>query len=200
MWGTGLVYFRFLRELEMDLLKQTYLNLVAENCAEFVFMTWLTLIQSSLWSQSWKRSLTKSQCPTLAFNGQVSILTFVWQVPGQLYRPAGEVARGYCRPITKGYQRNTSPRYYISFIEGDEEQKKSEVEEPRVVVQMDTENPIIDQKSCLDFYFNKPVEVTGDVRVIFYQKMIGGRLFYVCFNTAFIKNSLLQVNFTALEH
>ena len=36
-------------------------------------------------------------------------------------------------------------------------------------------------------------QVSGDVRVIFYQKMIGGRLFYACFNTAFIKNSLLQV-------
>jgi len=38
-------------------------------------------------------------------------------------------------------------------------------------------------------------QVKGDVRVIFYQKMIGGRLFYVCFNTAFIRNGLLQVNF-----
>ncbi|KAG8659572.1 phosphatidylinositol 3,4,5-trisphosphate 3-phosphatase and protein-tyrosine-phosphatase PTEN1 [Manihot esculenta] len=127
------------------------------------------------------------------------VVTELEEVPGQLYRPAGEVARGYCRPITKGYQRNASPRYYISFIEGDEEQKKSEVEEPRIVVQMDTENPIIDQKSCLDFYFNKPVEVTGDVRVIFYQKMIGGRLFYVCFNTAFIKNSLLQFSVRDLD-
>ena len=36
-------------------------------------------------------------------------------------------------------------------------------------------------------------QVTGDVRGIFYQKMIGGRLFYACFNSAFIKNGLLQV-------
>ena len=36
-------------------------------------------------------------------------------------------------------------------------------------------------------------QVTGDVRVIFYQKMFGGRLFYCCFNAAFIRNGLLQV-------
>lgn len=38
-------------------------------------------------------------------------------------------------------------------------------------------------------------QVSGDVRVIFYQKMIGSRFFYVCFNTAFIRNSMLQVTF-----
>lgn len=36
-------------------------------------------------------------------------------------------------------------------------------------------------------------QVSGDVRVIFYQKMIGSRFFYACFNTAFIRNSMLQV-------
>ncbi|KAF2283600.1 hypothetical protein GH714_012142 [Hevea brasiliensis] len=121
------------------------------------------------------------------------------EVPSQVYRPSEEVAKGCCRPITKGYQRNNSPRYYISFIEGDEEEKKCEVEEPHVVVQMDTERAIIDQENCLEYYFNKPVEVKGDVRVIFYQKMIGGRLFYVCFNTAFIKNSLLQFSVRDLD-
>lgn len=38
------------------------------------------------------------------------------------------------------------------------------------------------------------VQLTGDVRIIFYEKLIGGRLFYVCFNTAFITGSLLQVD------
>ncbi|KAI6670323.1 hypothetical protein NL676_005208 [Syzygium grande] len=42
------------------------------------------------------------------------------------------------------------------------------------------------------FVISELQEVTGDVRVIFYQKMKGGRLFYACFNTAFIRNSLLQ--------
>ncbi|XP_057967742.1 phosphatidylinositol 3,4,5-trisphosphate 3-phosphatase and protein-tyrosine-phosphatase PTEN1 isoform X3 [Malania oleifera] len=42
-------------------------------------------------------------------------------------------------------------------------------------------------------------QVTGDVRVIFYQKMIGGRLFYACFNTSFIKNSLLQFSVWDLD-
>jgi len=36
-------------------------------------------------------------------------------------------------------------------------------------------------------------QVSGDIRITFYQKMIGSRLFYTCFNTAFITNGLLQV-------
>ncbi|XP_015583139.2 phosphatidylinositol 3,4,5-trisphosphate 3-phosphatase and protein-tyrosine-phosphatase PTEN1 [Ricinus communis] len=128
------------------------------------------------------------------------VVSELQEVNSQLYRPPGEVAKGCCRPIREGDQKNKSPRYYISFIgDADEEGKKSETEEPRVVVQMDTERSIIDQKNCLDYSFNKPVEVKGDVRVIFYQKMIGGRLFYVCFNTAFIKNSLLQFSVRDLD-
>ncbi|XP_073119605.1 uncharacterized protein [Henckelia pumila] len=34
--------------------------------------------------------------------------------------------------------------------------------------------------------------IRGDVRIIFYEKLIGGHLFYACFNTAFITSSLLQ--------
>lgn len=71
-----------------------------------------------------------------------------------------EVAKSCCRPIRKGYQRNNSPRYYISFIQDDEEGKKSELEEPHVVVQMDTESPVIYQKTCLDCYFDNPVQVS----------------------------------------
>uniref|UniRef100_A0A0C9S369 TSA: Wollemia nobilis Ref_Wollemi_Transcript_15583_1312 transcribed RNA sequence n=1 Tax=Wollemia nobilis TaxID=56998 RepID=A0A0C9S369_9CONI len=59
---------------------------------------------------------------------------------------------------------------------------------------MDTESPVIYKKSCLDYYFEKPLRVAGDVRVVFYEKSIGGRLFYACFNTAFITNSLLQLS------
>ncbi|KDP27203.1 hypothetical protein JCGZ_19902 [Jatropha curcas] len=127
------------------------------------------------------------------------VVSELQEISGQVYRPPGEVAKGYCKPISEGYQRNYSPRYYISFIEGDEEGKRSQAEEPHVVVQMDTERPIIDRKNCLDFYFNTPVQVKGDIRVIFYQKMIGGRLFYVCFNTAFIKSSLLQFSVKELD-
>ncbi|KAL6136567.1 hypothetical protein ACLB2K_061862 [Fragaria x ananassa] len=114
-------------------------------------------------------------------------------IPGQRYRPSSEVSRSSCKKIKKGYQRTSSPRYYLSFTEGDGEDKKPYPDEPRVVVQMDTESSILYQKACLEYYFDNPVQVTGDVRVIFYQKMNGGRLFYACFNTAFIKNSLLQL-------
>ncbi|KAJ1421449.1 Tensin-type phosphatase domain [Sesbania bispinosa] len=127
------------------------------------------------------------------------VISELQEVPNEVYRPPVEVYRSCCRQIKKGYQRNNSPRYYISILEGDGDGKQSEIEEPRVVVQMDTESPAIYQKSCLDHYFDKPIRVTGDVRVIFYEKMIGGRLFYCCFNTAFIRNSLLQLTLKDLD-
>ena len=34
-------------------------------------------------------------------------------------------------------------------------------EGPRLVVQMDTESSVIDEKTCLDFYFDKPVRVSS---------------------------------------
>jgi hypothetical protein len=37
------------------------------------------------------------------------------------------------------------------------------------------------------------LQVSGDVRAVFYDKN-GGRLFYICFNTFFISNSILQVS------
>ncbi|XWS40949.1 hypothetical protein CRYUN_Cryun17cG0039400 [Craigia yunnanensis] len=120
------------------------------------------------------------------------VVSELQEIPNQMYRPPVEVAKSCCREIKKGCEPNSSPRYFLSFVEGNEEGSKSEPEEPRVVVQMDTESPVLYQKTCLDYHFNKPVQVSGDVRVIFYQKMIGGRLFYACFNTAFIKNGLLQ--------
>ncbi|WKA04686.1 hypothetical protein VitviT2T_022697 [Vitis vinifera] len=116
-------------------------------------------------------------------------------VTGQLYRPSLEVARSCCRQIKKGYQRTNSPRYYLSFGNNDQQGTKSEQGERCVVVQMDTESPVLYQKACLDYNFDKPLKVTGDVHIIFYQKSMGGRLFYTCFNTAFIRNSLLQVLF-----
>ncbi|GLU10979.1 hypothetical protein SLE2022_277530 [Rubroshorea leprosula] len=126
------------------------------------------------------------------------VVAMLQEIPNQSYRPAVEVFRGCCHEIKKGYQRTESPRYYLSFVEGDEG-KNAELEEPHVVVQMDTESSMLYQKTCLDYHFNKPVQVSGDVRVIFYQKMIGSRLFYSCFNTAFIKNSLLQFSMRDLD-
>ncbi|GFY82954.1 hypothetical protein Acr_02g0011940 [Actinidia rufa] len=133
-------------------------------------------------------------------------------VPGQQYYPPVEIFKSCCRKVKRGCPRPNSCRYYLSFIDRDEGANQSEPLEPHLVVQMDTENPVLYQKTCLDYYFEKPVKVskqiyvalnvfglliavnrvTGDVRVIFYEKLIGGRLFYACFNTAFIKNSLLQ--------
>ncbi|KAL0343836.1 UNVERIFIED_CONTAM: Phosphatidylinositol 3,4,5-trisphosphate 3-phosphatase and protein-tyrosine-phosphatase PTEN1 [Sesamum angustifolium] len=67
-------------------------------------------------------------------------------------------------------KRCNKPRYYYSFVES-EEGKKEVVEKPHF----------------------------GDVRIIFYQKLIGSRLFYVCFNTAFITSSLLQFTIRDLD-
>ncbi|XP_011035829.1 PREDICTED: uncharacterized protein LOC105133497 [Populus euphratica] len=129
------------------------------------------------------------------------VVSELQEIPGQLYRPPVEVAKGCLRPIIKGYQRNISPQYYISFTEGGEEEEEEDLKpaESRLIVQMDTESPIIYQKTTLDYYFDKPIQVKGDVRVIFYQKMIGGRLFYVCFNSAFIRNGLLQFSTRDLD-
>ncbi|XP_024037979.1 phosphatidylinositol 3,4,5-trisphosphate 3-phosphatase and protein-tyrosine-phosphatase PTEN1 [Citrus clementina] len=127
------------------------------------------------------------------------VVSELQEVTGQLYRPAMELSRSSCRPVKKGNQRNTNHKYYVSCIEDEEEGSKLESEEPRVVVQMDTENSIIYQKTCLDHYFDKPLQVSGDVRVIFYQKMIGSRFFYACFNTAFIRNSMLQFSIRDLD-
>ena len=79
-----------------------------------------------------------------------------------MYRPSVELARGCCRQFKKGYCRSSSPRYYISHINCDSEEDEvlTAGEEPRLVVQMDTESSIIDEKTCLDFYFDKPVRVS----------------------------------------
>ncbi|KAL3568030.1 hypothetical protein D5086_030681 [Populus alba] len=128
------------------------------------------------------------------------VVSELQEIPGQLYRPSVEVAKSCLRPIIEGYQRNSSPQYYISFTEGNEEEEEAlKPAESRLIVQMDTESPIIYQKTTLDYYFDEPIRVKGDVRVIFYQKMIGGRLFYVCFNTAFIRNGLLQFSTRDLD-
>ncbi|CAI9277430.1 unnamed protein product [Lactuca saligna] len=55
-------------------------------------------------------------------------------------------------------------------------------------------------QNCLDHYFGgNTVKVTGDVCVTFYEKNIGGRLFYACFNTAFIENDSIQFPIRELD-
>ncbi|KAK9922314.1 hypothetical protein M0R45_030783 [Rubus argutus] len=77
-------------------------------------------------------------------------------IPGQIYRPSTEVSRSYCKKIKKGCQRTSNPRYYLSFIEVDEAEKKLDSDEP-LAVQMDTESSKLYQKACLDYYSDKPV-------------------------------------------
>ncbi|CAD5333469.1 unnamed protein product [Arabidopsis thaliana] len=129
------------------------------------------------------------------------VVSELQEVPNEMYRPSVELARGCCRQFKKGYCRSSSPRYYISHVncDSEEDEEVTDGEEPHLVVQMDTESSIIDEKTCLDFYFDKPVRVSGDIRITFYQKMIGSRLFYTCFNTAFITNGLLQFSIGELD-
>lgn len=129
---------------------------------------------------------------TVNISSVLFVVSELREVPSQLYQPAVEIARNYCRPVKRGYYRTSSPRYYLSFLGKDEDGRKIDQEQPHVVVQMDTERSVSYKKTCLDYYFEKPLQVAGDVRVVFYEKSIGGRLFYACFNTAFITNSLLQ--------
>ncbi|GJY78656.1 phosphatidylinositol 3,4,5-trisphosphate 3-phosphatase and protein-tyrosine-phosphatase PTEN1-like protein [Tanacetum coccineum] len=76
--------------------------------------------------------------------------------------------------------------HFYSFLEEDHEGHNSEIEG-------------YDENSSYDFYFDKRIKVKGDLCVTFYEKNIGGRLFYACFNTAFIKNNLLQFSITELD-
>ncbi|KAI3503278.1 hypothetical protein L1887_31718 [Cichorium endivia] len=54
-------------------------------------------------------------------------------------------------------------------------------------------------QSYLDCNFRETVQVTGDVCATFYEKKIGGRLFYACFNTAFIENNSIQFSIMELD-
>ncbi|KAL7221401.1 hypothetical protein ACSBR1_023375 [Camellia fascicularis] len=127
------------------------------------------------------------------------VVSELQEVPGQRYCPPVEVFKSCCREVKKGCVRPNSSRYYLSFVDQGGEGNRSEPVEPHLVVQMDTESSVLYQKTCLDYCFEKPIKLTGDVRVIFYEKMIGGRLFYACFNTAFIRNSLLQLSVRDLD-
>ncbi|WOG87029.1 hypothetical protein DCAR_0206249 [Daucus carota subsp. sativus] len=114
------------------------------------------------------------------------------EVPDQRYQPPAEVSKNCCRPIRDAWQTTVCDRYYYSITESNDSGKQPHLKESRLVVQMDTEIPVIYQKTCLEYHYKTPVKVSGDVRVAFYEKMIGGRLFYLCFNTTFISNNLLQ--------
>ncbi|XP_020243834.1 phosphatidylinositol 3,4,5-trisphosphate 3-phosphatase and protein-tyrosine-phosphatase PTEN1 isoform X2 [Asparagus officinalis] len=121
------------------------------------------------------------------------------EVPDQLYQPSVEVVKGCCRQVKQACQITDSPRYYMSCVDNDSDQSNNGRETTRFLVQMDTERSSIYQKTCLDYYFENPLQVAGDLRVIFYEKMFGGRLFYTCFNTAFIENILLQFSVRDLD-
>ncbi|KAI0516608.1 hypothetical protein KFK09_009285 [Dendrobium nobile] len=136
---------------------------------------------------------------TININSVFFVVMEMQDVPNQLYRPSIEVAKGCCREVKQGYHRNPSPRYYLSYVDDGNDTDQTEHVSPRVVMQMDTERSAFYQKKCIDYYFESPLKVSGDVRVIFYEKLIGSRLFYVCFNTAFIKGSLMQFSVRDLD-
>ncbi|KAI3824080.1 hypothetical protein L1987_05528 [Smallanthus sonchifolius] len=110
------------------------------------------------------------------------VLSEMQEVPGQCYRPSAHKCKNYCSKKIKNGGID-SFRHFYPFIKEDDssEQEKS------------------DEESCLDCHLDKTLQVTGDVRVTFYEKNLGGRLFYVCFNTAFIENSLLQFSILELD-
>ncbi|KAL8248755.1 hypothetical protein R6Q59_005623 [Mikania micrantha] len=110
------------------------------------------------------------------------VLSEMQEVPGEHYRPSTHKCKNYCsRKIKNG--GTDSFRHLYSFITEDanSEQEKS------------------DEENYVDCHFDKTLQVTGDVRVTFYEKNLGGRLFYVCFNTAFIEDSTLQFSILELD-
>lgn len=82
------------------------------------------------------------------------------QVPDERYYPPVEVFKGCCRQVKKGYPRTNSQRYYLSYIDRDGRENQSATVEPHLVAQMDTESPVLYQKTCLDYNFEKPVKVS----------------------------------------
>lgn len=116
--------------------------------------------------------------------------------PGQWYCPPAEVSKSCCRKIRKSCERPNIARYFYSFVESE---GQKEAVKPRLVAQMDAERSIIYQKNCLGYDYDKPVQIRGDIRIIFYEKLIGGHLFYACFNTTFISSSLLQFSLRGLD-
>ncbi|KAL3525883.1 hypothetical protein ACH5RR_014255 [Cinchona calisaya] len=132
-------------------------------------------------------------------NSLFCVVSEMQKVPEERYHRPVEVSKGCCRRIKDGFQRTNSTRYYYSFVQKDDEEKEADKQEAHLVAQMDTESSMLYKKTCLGCYYDTPVRVTGDVRIIFYEKLIGGRLFYACFNTAFIKSSLLQFSLSDLD-
>nr|XP_043606538.1 phosphatidylinositol 3,4,5-trisphosphate 3-phosphatase and protein-tyrosine-phosphatase PTEN1 [Erigeron canadensis] len=112
------------------------------------------------------------------------VLSEMQEVPGQRYRPYEHNCRKVCRKINN--VSIESLRHFHSFIE-----------ENNVGQELEQEGT--DENNCLDCCFNPTTVVTGDVCVTFYEKNLGGRLFYACFNTAFIENSSLQFSLSELD-
>lgn len=92
-------------------------------------------------------------------NCTCALSCFKKQVPGQRYQPLAEVSRNCCRPIRDGWQTTDCDRYYYSVGERDDLGKQTEMKESRLVVQMDTEIPVIYQKICLEYNYKKPLQV-----------------------------------------
>lgn len=82
------------------------------------------------------------------------------QILGQRYYPPVEVFKSCCRQVKKGHSRTNSHRYYLSSIDRDGRGNQSAAVEPHLVAQMDTESPVLYQKTCLDYNFKKPVKVS----------------------------------------
>jgi len=69
-----------------------------------------------------------------------------------------EAARGCCRQIKRN-QRRRGTRYYL-FMNTVEEEGVTNSDKPRVIAQMDTEKPVIYDKVCLEYNFDKPLTVS----------------------------------------
>ncbi|GJV92064.1 phosphatidylinositol 3,4,5-trisphosphate 3-phosphatase and protein-tyrosine-phosphatase PTEN1-like protein [Tanacetum coccineum] len=112
------------------------------------------------------------------------VVSEMHKVPGQRYRPSRDICRNFCKKVNDVGIVNLG--HFYSFLEEDHEGHNSEVEGS-------------DENSSYDFYFDRRIKVTGDLCVTFYERNIGGRLFYACFNTAFIEDNLLKFSITELD-
>lgn len=83
------------------------------------------------------------------------------QIAGQRYHPFIEVSKGDCRQIAESLEEIDSPRcYYSSDEKDDEEGKEGEMLTPRLILQMDTERSCPDSKTCLEYCYENPLQVS----------------------------------------
>ncbi|CAL5373015.1 unnamed protein product [Camellia sinensis] len=93
------------------------------------------------------------------------------QFPNNMPFPRPQKVDTVSREVKKGCVRPNNSRHYLSFVDQGGEGNRSELVEPHLVVQMDTESSVLYQKTCLDYCFEKPIKVPYITTALMYAKL-----------------------------